>query len=233
MRIGICDDTEKDREKIHNWLRIKHPNITESCIFEFCSGEAVIEFLNYNQLDLLFLDCRMCGINCIECAVRIRKKDKKIKIIATTDFEKYAPYGYEAEIYRFILKKDFEQKIDRVFDKLLHEYKLFDDKIFCVKTDKGLARLLISDIVYIESILRKKIITYLDGETYTVYSNMKELANFLEPVGFVQPHSSYLINSVFVSKFSNENIALKTGEAIPISRKYAKTAYDKLMNLFT
>lgn len=233
MRIGICDDTAQDRTKVHNWLRMNHPEIPESCVYEFISGEAVIDFLNTNYLDVLFLDCRMCGINCIECASRIKKKDKKIKIVAITDYEKFAPFGYDAEIYRFILKKDFDKRIGDVFGKILHEHNLLNEKTYCAKTDKGMVRLLVSGIVYIESMLRKKNIVMNDGAIYEVYGKMMEFMLFFEPLGFVRPHNSFLVNSIYVHKFSSEQIILISGFIIPISRKYAKDTYDRLMTLLT
>ena len=116
MRIGICDDNEKARRTVADWLKTRS-DVPEETVYEFSCGEALLEHLRRFTLDIVFLDCRMEGLDGIETAEAIRCNDSRIIIILLTDFTNYARLGYNLDILDFILKNEFEENANRVFDK--------------------------------------------------------------------------------------------------------------------
>ena len=58
MRIGVRDDDEQARAMVSDWLKT-HEEVLERNIFVFASGEAMLDFLRSNALDIIFLDCKL------------------------------------------------------------------------------------------------------------------------------------------------------------------------------
>ena len=72
-------------------------------VLEFVSGEDLLS--NYpNNIDLLFLDIQMNGLNGMDVARRIREFDNNVEIIFTTSVLDYVCEGYEVNAYRYMLK---------------------------------------------------------------------------------------------------------------------------------
>lgn len=228
MRIGICDDNENARHMVLNWLKTRS-EVAGRNVFEFKCGEALLEHLRRSDLDLIFLDCKMSGMDGIEVANAIREHNSKTVIILLTDFTSYARFGYGAEIFDYILKKDFLQQVDKIFNKAVHRIRENRFKTYAVKSKTGLFHLTIADILYIESHLRKKEIVMCDGRTYEFYGRINDIEKDLKKFGFIRPHNSYLVNSRHVRMFMPHGIWLSSFELpLPVSRGRYKKAYDDM-----
>lgn len=228
MKIGICDDNEKARNMVSSWLKI-HPEVIERNIFEFSCGEALLEYLRLSALDLVFLDCKMEGMDGIETAKAIRKRDSRLVIILLTDFTGYARFGYGADILDYILKKDFREQAGGVFERAMRRIKEDGGKTYVIKTGAGLFHLEIAEILYIESRRRKKEVHIRGGPTYEFYGRIDDIENDLKKYGFIRPHNSYLVNSRYVKVFMPHGLWLAGMDiSIPVSRSKYKQAYDDM-----
>ena len=228
MRIGICDDDEQARAMVSDWLKT-HEEVLERNIFVFTSGEAMLDFLRSNVLDVIFLDCKMEGMDGIETAKAIRKLDSRVVIILLTDFTDYARFGYGAGVFEYILKKDFNLKIAGVFEKAMRRIMDNSVKIFSVKTSSGLVHLDISEILYIESHRRKKELFMRNGQAYEFYGSFSDIEGELKKNGFIRPHGSFLVNSNYVRVFTQNDIFLSgIDKPVPVSRNRYRKAYDDM-----
>jgi DNA-binding LytR/AlgR family response regulator len=218
MRIGICDDSEQSRQIVANWLKSR-PDVLDNKVYEFGSGAALLEYLRRSTLDIVIMDCLMEGMDGIETANEIRRHDSRLVIIMVTDYRDYAIYGYGAGALDYILKEKFTIQIDAVFDKAIKRIKDLSSKTFTVKTTTGLIHLEISEILYIESHLRKmELITYA-GQAYVFYSRITDVEMDLKKHGFIRPHNSYIVNSKYVKNISQSWIWLRGLEKpLPISK---------------
>lgn len=228
MRIGICDDDEHARLMVSGWLKTR-PEVLERNVFEFRCGEALLEHLRRFVLDLVFLDCKMDGLDGIETAKAIRRRDSRLVIILLTDFTGYARFGYGADIMDYILKSEFNTKADIVFGKATKRIKESDLKTYAVRTGTGLFHLEIADILYIESHSRKKELVTRDGQAYEFYGRIEDIEADLRKHGFIRPHNSYLVNSSHIRVFMPSGVWLSGMDApLPVSRGRYKQAYDDM-----
>jgi DNA-binding LytR/AlgR family response regulator len=213
---------------VSTWLRTR-PDTVERKIHEFSCGEALLEYLRLNALDILFLDCKMTGMDGIETAKAIRKFDSRLVIIMLTDFEDYARFGYGADIMEYILKSEFTARAASVFDKAVNRVRESDLKTYSVKTGNGLVHMDIADILYIESHARKKEIFTRGGRTYEFYGRIDDLEDDLRKYGFVRPHKSFLVNSDHIRVFAPQGIWLSNYDvSLPVSRGRFRQAYDEM-----
>lgn len=73
LKIGICDNEEKELNYVRNILSIAAVKLElDFKFFFFNNGESLIEFYMDNQLDILFLDIELDKSDGIEIASTIR-----------------------------------------------------------------------------------------------------------------------------------------------------------------
>jgi len=228
MRVGICDDNEQARCMVSGWLKAR-PEIAGHNVFEFSCGEALLEHLRRFVLDIVFLDCKMDGMDGIETAKAIRRRDNRLIIILLTDFTGYARFGYDADILSYILKSEFTAKADNVFGKAVKRIKENALKTYAIRTGNGLFHLEIAEILYIESHERKKELVMRSGQTYEFYGRIEDIETDLKRHGFIRPHNSYLVNGGHVRIFKPHGVWLADRELpLPVSRGRYKQAYDDM-----
>jgi len=228
MKIGICDDNEQARNIVFIWLK-NRPEFVERNIFEFNCGAALVEYLRLSDLDMIFLDCQMEGMDGIETAKLIREHNKKVLIILLTDFLHYARFGYGANIFEYILKQDFHLQIENIFNKAIKYINENNIKTYAVKTKTGLFNFNISDILYIESRGRKKELCTLNNKIYEFYGRICDVENDLKKYGFIRPHNSYIVSSNYVRVFMPHNLWLAGLDTpLPVSRNKYRQAYNDM-----
>lgn len=70
----------------YEFLKIYLENIGGSGIIQTAKGEDAVKIIESGKVDLIFMDIRLPGIDGYETTRRIRKMDKKVKIIAQTAY---------------------------------------------------------------------------------------------------------------------------------------------------
>ncbi|MBQ4101051.1 MAG: response regulator, partial [Oscillospiraceae bacterium] len=99
MKIAICDDEKNIRELIGNKVRNMYPKAE---IVFFNSGEQLL--LSTEQIDILFLDIQMQGIDGMKTANELRKKDKNMILIFVTAIEDYVFKAFDVGAFNYIVK---------------------------------------------------------------------------------------------------------------------------------
>ena len=229
MKIGLCDDDREFRAMVRKWITAHYPHIASLEILEFMSGEALLEYLRLNVLDIVFLDCSMTGMDGIETTTVIREQNEELTIILLTDFIGYAEYGYGFSVYSFILKENFNKRAKTIFDNALENAKKNENTTIAFKTVRGLVHLKAEDISYVEGALKLKKLVLSDQRVYEVNSTFDEIAEKLKPHGFIRPHCSYLINARYIEDLKISGAKLFDGEVIPVARnRYREAKNDWL-----
>ena len=83
LRIAICDDETEARDALRFQLEKIIDENSEEIVYEFTSGVNAEKWLRKypGQIDLLFLDVEMSGMNGMETAERIRTFDENLLIV--------------------------------------------------------------------------------------------------------------------------------------------------------
>ena len=86
ITIGICDDELDVRMDIKNAiLNTMIDKDIEYQVKEFSNGEDVIKYIELdNEIDILFLDIQMDGLDGMETARKLREYDRTTEIIFVT-----------------------------------------------------------------------------------------------------------------------------------------------------
>lgn len=231
MLIAVCDDEPYFISKIKDYFNIFSSKYKTPCtVISFTNGQELINYFNENpSIDVFILDIIMNKPNGIELAEKIRKHDKKVKIIFLTSSLDFAPKGYEINASRYWLKplpyEKFESTMLLIKDQLERETKAFLLEDISTYTEK----IYFDNIVYIET-LNRKICVHTKNSFYYTSRRLIDYEKILDN-RFYRCHSAYIVNMSYVRKIDNYTIELETGDTIYVS-KGRKKDFLKAFNLY-
>lgn len=234
INIVICDDNNILLDDI----RVRIFNIStklkkEINIYKFTEGQNLINKFNMDNeaFDIVFLDIEMPGINGFEVAENLRKNNSKVIIIFLTSMESLVFDSFRYAPLRFIRKKQLDFELEESLVKAFNELER-NSRFYIFKTSNGEIKLLLDDILYIESSMRK-IYIHTAAEIYQlVGGQFNELVDELKKNGFILTHRTCLINVKCIYSIEAKNVVLDNKEKLPISRyrvKEVKEAFIKLV----
>ena len=220
MRIAICDDEKNIRELIANKVVKQYPDAE---IIFFQSGEELL--LVDESIDILFLDIQMSGIDGMETARELRKKDKSVILIFVTAVEEYVFQAFDVGAFNYIVKPIDDGKFSDVLHRAVDEWsaqnineKEPEERYVLINNSGVHTKVILDEIVYAEVFNRKVVIHKLDGEI-EYYGKMSDLES-LAGDSFFRPHRAYLINFKYVEKYDATTIYLERGTVLMAKQNY-------------
>lgn len=227
LRIAICDDETNARDALRFQLEKILIEDAEEIVYEFSSGTNAASWLanHPGEIDLLFLDVEMKGLNGMETAEKIRTFDEQIMIVFVTGYSDYVFDGYHVGALDYLVKPVSEEKLRQLIGRARTKSAQEESHTFSLKNMDGTWRFRFSDILYFYSDRRKVILVTAKGE-YSFYARLDEVERKLAP-DFIRVHQRYLINPANVDYLGSESITIN-GQQLPCSRKYRETALSKI-----
>jgi len=126
IRVGIAEDQAIYRQGLENLIN-SFDGVNVVCSVE--NGQELINKLQHERVDVVFLDYRMPILNGLETVRRIRKFDKKLKIliISMYDDNVFVEQTIESGANGYLSKDDSPEEIERaVFSCMETGYYLSD-----------------------------------------------------------------------------------------------------------
>lgn len=208
FRIAICDDDAVERKDIEDNLLVyssKHPQRAMK-IEVYSSGFDMLEsFDKTGSPDVALLDICMPGMLGTELAHEILSRSENTNIIFLTTSSDFAVDAFSLHVSDYI-KKPYTQE----------------------KFDAALNRIALEDILYIETIDKKKVFALSSGKKLTSWLSVKEVEELvLGKKGFVRCGGSFIVNLSHVRSLS-QGLVMDDGSVIPIPRRlrtFLKGAY--------
>ena len=121
------------------------------------------------------------------------------------------------------IKSDIEEALDTIFEKL---GKRSDEVIYDFVEEKS-KKVMISNIVYIESSLHRiSFHVYEDGrdKIYTIYKKMDDIEIEFKAEELVRVHQSFIVNMKYVCDIKRYCVKLINSIEIPVSKQRYKNA---------
>lgn len=218
--IGICDDEKHMSDHIRamtsDFFRKKNREIH---LRTFLSGE---ELLNYNgQIDILFLDIQMKGMDGIETARKLRADKFRGFLVFITVLKEMVFQSFEVQAYDYLVKpvdkKQFEKTMERIYTSMQNAS---EDSLLVQKGYEG--RIILKDeIVFGEIMDRKIYLNLTSGEVVDYYERIENLEIKLGG-RFFRCHRSYLINLKHLKGYKNGTAYMDNDKEVPVSRLRSK-----------
>jgi len=199
-----------------------------------------MEFLDANQVDLIFLDIEMPDLNGLEFT---RILTNKPKIIFTTAYEKYALQGFKLDAIDYLLKPFSYEEFYKAAEKAKKQigYEQADKKkdeidsnneFLFLKSEYKIRRINFNDILYIEG-LKDYVKVFLQHEVKPIMSlsSLKALESKLPETKFMRVHRSFIVNLEKIDTIERSRIVF--GKVyIPVSDQYKDEFNNFVKNNF-
>ena len=121
IRIAICDDEKHMADHIKEMVSdFFHKKNREISIRTFLSGEDLLS--HDGQIDILFLDIQMKGMDGMETARKLRASKFQGFLIFITVLKEMVFQSFEVQAYDYLVKpveeKQFEKTMERLFTSM-------------------------------------------------------------------------------------------------------------------
>ena len=220
MRIAICDDQKNERQKM---IEALHLVINHFSTDEFDNGSALLKSHAKNPYDLILLDILMPGMNGMDTAASLRKNDSKTPIIFMSTSAEFGVQSYRVLAFDYLLKPIDQEQLKGCMKRLFSQTE--KKKQSLTITYKGTRiDILLSNIQYLESNLRKVIFTLSENTEIEVIGKLTDFEPYLLEHGFCRCHKSYLVNIEHIDRINDDLFYLTSGKTVKISRAYLQSA---------
>jgi len=212
LKAAICDDEKTIRDELSMTLKKIKKDIS---IEEFPSGEELLGSIEH--YDVIFLDVEMQGIDGMETAKRIRRKDVKSYVVFLTGHMEFIQDAFKVRAFRYLNKpiniKDLSETISDIEDEIQ------DNAQFIFKSNGGLVSLKYEDVVCVEA-FGDGIYVYTKDKVYTSPMSLKKCIAELGEKQFIQVHKSYVVAYRHIKAVNKTFVDMNyVKETVPVSRR--------------
>lgn len=226
INIAICDDENLHRERliqvIQEYCKV-HGKL--AVISEYSSGEECLAALD--EVDILFLDIDMDGIDGIEVKNRLESTHENVHIVFTTNYSSRMNEAFGIQVASFIQKPVTLEAIASAMDKISSWHSKRD---FIELEGIGGKKKVFSteQICYIEASNQYSKIV-LRSEEIFMRKSLKAWEEELSHKGFCRIHQSVIIN-FFHAKEVGQKVTMENGTVFHVStrrRRVVSQAYNE------
>ena len=225
LRIGICDDNQDARMALCAELEgLLDARGAEYRCFEFSSGGGLLAWLEKHpgELDLVFLDIEMPGVDGMETARRLRQRDEGLQLVFVTGYSDYVYDGYSVGALGYLLKPPKRHQLDGILSRARSALGRDAVLSFLCCSGETSYRVLRKDILYFRSD-KRQISCVTAAKTYTFYGKLDDVEAQLQDESFVRIHQSYLVHAPAVERIDGGELSAG-GATLPISRACRSSA---------
>lgn len=225
MKIAVCDDEVRGRERIRTLLE-KEFSQAQTC--EFDSGTKLIESVEEGyQPDIVLLDIAMEGMDGMETARRLKELTDAL-LIFVTGVKEQVFQAFDVGAFHYLMKPVDQDKMTDVLKRAVQEVekRKAAPRYLLVKAEGSHYRIPADDILYAENNGRKVVLHTRSG-CLEYYERMNHLEEVLGE-GFYRCHRGYLVALSAVRGYDRDSITVEGGDRIYL----AKQKYGEFVKLY-
>jgi DNA-binding LytR/AlgR family response regulator len=186
----------------------------------FTNAFEALEYLQREQIDLLFLDIKMPDISGIEFFNSLRQKPL---LIFTTAYQEHAAQSFEMDAVDYLLKPFSLARFIKGCNKAYELYSFRNvapatDHLF-IKTGSEQVKVYYDDILYLEA-TGNYVTFFLNDKKLLSRSTITEAINLLPADKFARVHRSFIVNAGKIDKLEKSQVTIGK-VVIPVSELYA------------
>jgi len=186
--------------------------------------------LQKKNIDILFLDIQLPKMSGIQFVQTLKQRPA---VIMTTAHREFALDGYELEITDYLLKPiafdRFAKAIAKVYQQnhkpvpVQQEHHAGEDSLLSspfiyIKSEREYVKVLLHELLYIESLINHiKIVTLKD--TFITLMSISQMEEKLPRRAFLRVHRSFIVSLDKISKFNHTHVTI-SNKNIPVGRHY-------------
>jgi len=193
------------------------------------NGAEALNKINFNEIDFLFLDMEMPGMDGISFLNSLAVMPP---IVIVSGKKTYGVDAFEYNaidyLHKPISNARFLKSVNKIrahFEKSKLPQTSIQQNIF-IKHEGIHLRLVVNDI-YIIRANDNDVTLVANGKSYKTHLRLKDIYEMLPQDEFMQVHRSFIVQLSKIDKVDGEVIEVN-GRTIPVSRTYLSELYERL-----
>ena len=223
MKIAICDDNRLFLQELEEQIKEISATHEVECFAireNFLALVAEGEFFDAVFLDIDWNDTTT-GIDMAEKLYQLAPSMSVIYVTGYTDRFVQQIFLNRSNLCGFLSKPVNKDLLAANLQKVAERNQNRDEEVLFLRVGGAVESVLMSEILYIES-HGHTITVHTAARAVSAYEKLSDLAERL-PENFLQTHKSYYINMRQIQRFQSNDILLKNGISVPVSRsRYSK-----------
>jgi len=228
MNCLIIDDNPIARATLNELARqVININISAEC----SSAMEAYNYMQEHEVDLLFLDIEMPGMNGIEL-IRNLGSCRPV-IIFTTSKKDYAVEAFELNVADYLVKPlmpaRFIQAIKKareIVNSQKQEVKWTSDEFIFIRDTNVVRRLKLDDILFAEA-MGDYVKLYTQEKLYAIHTKLKTVEERLPSCNFMRVHRSYIVAINKIDAFQDGALQIGT-KFLPVTDTYRKILNERM-----
>ena len=236
IRIALCDDNKEDmlqlHQKIIEWYRENSKNQSVS-ITEYSDSVSLSSVIDAGDShDVFFLDVEMPKGDGFQLADKIRNKLPAAIIVFLTSHSELAPDGYKFRALRYVSKLVLSQKLPEALEVVQKEFSALESGYLVVPHYTDALRIPYNEILYVQHILRSSQIYTLRQGVIKDSRGLKTIYSVIGDKRFIYIDRSTFVNIDFIRELKGNEIILRTGESLAISRPMLANVKETIVRMW-
>lgn len=232
LRCLLIDDEPPALKVLQSHIaQIKGLEVVATC----SSALEAMDVLYHKQVDVMFLDIKMPKIIGTEF---LRNLSHSPKVIFVTAYREFAVEGFELDAVDYLVKPVSFERFLKAIDRLKrnpsqittgdeHVYQPNPDAFVYLKADKSMHKVIINNILYIESWKDYVKVFFADGKQLLVKQPISAIENLLSEHKFIRVHRSYIVSLNKISSYTHVSVLINS-IVIPIGRLFKQSVMENL-----
>lgn len=229
MKIILCDDDPDFLKELHREILRTLTKLNMSAEITAFHSPAELSAERLADCDMAFfdIDFETGDQNGIDIARKLRQVNSRGLIFFVTNYIDYAPAGYEVQAFRYILKRDMEQVLERYILQAM-ENLAEGKETLRLRDQEQTIDLPLEQVTYLE-VMDHYVSIHVGEKVYTLGATLSSLEKELGIHGFLRIHNSYMVNMRFIYKFRSRECVLADGTALAVSAKNYSQQKEKYL----
>ena len=192
---------------------------------KFNSALKAMDFLQENEVDLMFVDINMPDLTGLDF---VKSVSSKAKVIFTTAYREYGYEGFQLDAADYLVKPiaypEFLKAVTKTKERFFSNKEAAEtieknDKYLFIKSEYKIVRIDFNDITFIES-MRDYVRIHLETQKPVMaLMGIKKMEDFLPKADFMRVHRSFIVSLSKISTIERNRIIFGK-DYIPVSEQY-------------
>ena len=239
LRVLIVDDESLARAN----LRFALKSLTDwEIVNELASGQGVLERVKEGDIDLVFLDIRMPGMDGLQVSEQLLALEKTPIVVFITAYDQHAVEAFELCALDYLMKPFTDERLKKTIERIesmadntdaLNKTRL-ESHLAVQDKSKPLSQLVIRSVGRIDVVNIADIDWFLSAGNYVECHQVEKMhlhrvsMNLLEeqlPEGFIRSHRKAIVRVSAIETISTSDsgkaiIIMQSGAEVPLSKSY-------------
>lgn len=228
MNCLVVDDNDLARLTLKKLLSLDPALVM---VDECPTADMAYQTIQNKEIDLLFLDIEMPGMNGLELAKSLA--ENSTMIVFTTSKRDYAVEAFDLNVVDFIIKPVAPARFLQAVKKAKGIHKLRNqadsDKVqefIFIRDSNTVKRIRLADILFLEA-QGDYVKVVAEGNIYQIHSSLKSVEDKIPKSIFLRVHRSFIINLSKVDTVEGNTLIIDK-KFVPVSDAYKATLNKRM-----